>query len=184
MIAIVVVVGSVVAAPRAWEQLSRGWNALLDPVNPSASNQLEPVSPPPETPPEPAPGAAAGGTAAGPVQTGAPGSAGQISGVTASFADGSCSAGQPCTVRVDVRLDPAATVGAVTWTLNVYDRCSGEVRPGADVTMPVEPGRDAVYGLSKVFLPPGPALAVAAVTSAPAVAGSAPLYVPTENATC
>ncbi|RVW10756.1 hypothetical protein EGT67_06330 [Prescottella agglutinans] len=185
VLAIVILAGSAVAAPRALEQLSRGWNALLDPVNSStAQNRIEPVSPPP---PEPAnqTGAAteAGGVAPAPVHTGAPASSGQIAGVTASFADGSCNPGKPCAVRVDVRLDPSA-VGAVTWKLNVYDRCTGEVREGGDVTIPAEPGRDGVYGLSRTTLPDASALGVAAVTSAPAVAASEPLYVPAENAVC
>ncbi|QBJ97476.1 hypothetical protein ERC79_17165 [Rhodococcus sp. ABRD24] len=181
VLAIVVLAGSVMAAPRAWEQLSRGWDAILDPVDTSsAQNRIEPVSPPP---PEPAEPAAAGGTTPAPVDTGAPAAAGQIAGVTASFADGSCSPGRPCAVRVDVRLDPSA-VGAITWKLNVYDRCTGEVHGGGDVTMPAEPGRNGVYGLSRTTLPDGSALAIAAVTSAPAVVASEPLYVPAEQAAC
>jgi len=181
---IILLVGAVAAGPRIWAELNRGWDAITDPVNPSPQNHIDPVSPPPEPTSQPGAATAAGGAEAGPVRTGAPASAGPISGVTASFADGSCTAGQPCDVRVDVHLDSGATVDAVTWKLNVYDRCSGEVHPGADVTLPVEPGRDGVYGLSKTFLPPGSALAVAAVTSAPATAASDPLYVPAEKATC
>ncbi|NKS02674.1 hypothetical protein GS528_17115 [Rhodococcus hoagii] len=181
VLALVVLAGSAVAAPRAWDQLSRGWDALVHPVNTSsAQNRIEPVSPPPPAPEDPA---AAGGVAPAPVDTGAPATAGQIAGVTASFADGSCSPGKPCAVRVDVRLDPSAA-GVVTWKLNVYDRCTGEVREGGDVTIPAEQGRDGVYGLSRTTLPNSPALAVAAITSAPAVAASAPLYVPAENAVC
>lgn len=182
LLAIVALAGAVAAAPRAWDQLHRGWSALVEPVNRSADNHLEPVSPPPEPTGPAAPGA--GGRSPGAVHTGAPASAGQIVSVAASFADGSCSSGQQCAVRVDVRLDPAAPVDAVTWRLDVYDRCSGEVQAGGDVTMPAEPGREGVYGLSKTTLPAGPALAVAAVTSAPAVAASEPLYVPAENAAC
>ncbi|WP_433610615.1 hypothetical protein [Prescottella agglutinans] len=179
----VVVAGSLVAAPRAWEQVSRGWDALLHPVNASsAQNRIEPVSPPPPEPADPA-GTAAGGVTPAPVDTGAPAAAGQIAGVTARFADGSCSPGKPCAVRVDVRLDPSAA-GAVTWKLNVYDRCSGEVHEGGDVTIPAEPDREGVYGLSRTTLPNGSALAVAAVTSAPAVAASEPLYVPADKAAC
>jgi hypothetical protein len=181
VLALVVLAGSAVAAPRAWDQLSRGWDALVHPVNASsAQNRIEPVSPPPPAPEDPA---AAGGVAPAAVDTGAPAASGQITGVTASFADGSCSPGKPCAVRVDVRLDPS-TAGAVTWKLNVYDRCTGEVREGSDVTIPAEPGRDGVYGLSRATLPDSPALAVAAITSVPAVAASEPLYVPAENAVC
>lgn len=181
VLAIVVLAGSAAAAPRAWDQLSRGWDALVHPVNTSsAQNRIEPVSPPPPTPADPA---AEGGVAPALVDTGAPPASGQITGVTASFADGSCSPGKPCAVRVDVRLDPSA-VGAVTWKLNVYDRCTGEVREGGDVTIPAEPGRDGVYGLSRTTLPDASALGIAAVTSVPAVAASPPLYVPAENAVC
>ncbi|MDH6281002.1 hypothetical protein [Prescottella agglutinans] len=181
---IILLVGAVAAGPRMWAELNRGWDAIVDPVNPAPQNHLDPVSPPPEPTSQPGAATGTGGAEAAPVRTGAPASAGPITGVTASFADGSCTAGQPCDVRVDVHLDSGATVDAVTWKLNVYDRCSGEVHTGADVTLPVEPGRDGVYGLSKTFLPPGSALAVAAVTSAPATAASEPLYVPAEKATC
>ncbi|RDI35563.1 hypothetical protein DEU38_10140 [Rhodococcus sp. AG1013] len=181
VLALVVLAGSAAAAPRAWDQLSRGWDALVHPVNTSsAQNRIEPVSPPPPAPADPAAG---GGVAPALVDMGAPPAAGQITRVTASFADGSCSPGKPCAVRVDVGLDPS-TVGAVTWKLNVYDRCTGEVREGGDVTIPAEPGRDGVYGLSRTTLPDASALGIAAVTSAPAVAASEPLYVPAENAVC
>ncbi|RVW02987.1 hypothetical protein [Rhodococcus xishaensis] len=183
LVAIAVLVTATVTGPRAWTELKKGWDTVVNPVDLSEESTLRPVSPPPVVPADPAM-AAPGVVEPAVVQTGAPASAGQITSVTASFADGSCSAGQPCAVRVDVGLDPSATVDTVTWKLNVYDRCSGEVHAGGDVTMRVEPGRDEVYGLSKTFLPPGFALAVAAVTSAPAVAASEPLYVPAEKATC
>ncbi len=183
--AIILLVGAVAAGPLMWGELSRGWGAIVHPVNPSSENQLQPVSPPPAEPADqPVVATEAGGVEAAPVHTGAPAAAGKITGVTASFADGSCSAGQPCDVRVDVHLDPGATVDSVTWKLNVYDRCSGEVHTGADVTLPVEQGRDGVYGLSKAFLPQSHALALAAVTSDPATAASEPLYVPAEKVTC
>ncbi|WP_072687564.1 hypothetical protein [Rhodococcus marinonascens] len=185
LLAIVVVVGAVATGPRVWTELNNGWNTVVNPVTLSDEDTLRPVSPPPAVPADPSVAATdAGGVEPAAVQTGAPASAGQITGVTASFADGSCSAGQTCAVRVDVRLDPAATVDTVTWKLNVYDRCTGEVQSGGDVTMRAEPGRDEVYGLSKTFVPPGYALAVAAVTSSPAVTASEPLYVPAEEATC
>ncbi|WP_051637625.1 hypothetical protein [Rhodococcus sp. UNC363MFTsu5.1] len=186
LISILLFVGVVWAAPGAWSELRRGWDALLYPVNPSEQNQISPVSPPP-----PAPEAAqansptAQGTAeAGQVHTGLPGSAGPITLVTATFANGECATGQPCTMRVDVHVDPAANVGAVTWHVVVYDRCTGAVHPGNDVTTPVPPGGQQVYGIAKVVLPPAPALAVAALTSAPAAAASEPAFVPAENAKC
>ncbi|WP_235870963.1 hypothetical protein [Rhodococcus spongiicola] len=182
-VAIVVVLTAAVTGPRAWTEVKKGWDTVVNPVDLADQNTLRPVSPPPVVPADPAM-AAPGAVEPAAVQTGAPPNAGQITSVTSSFADGSCSPGQSCAVRVDVRLDPAVPVDTVTWKLNVYDRCSGEVHAGGDVTMRVEPGRDEVYGLSKTFLPPGFALGVAAITSAPAVAASEPLYVPAEKVTC
>ncbi|MFI6429879.1 hypothetical protein [Rhodococcus oryzae] len=186
LMTILLLAGAVWAAPGAWSELRRGWDTVLHPVNPSEQNHISPVSPPP-----PAPDAdqenspTAQGTAeAGPVRTGLPGHAGPITRVTATFANGECSTGQPCTMRVDVHVDPAANVASVTWHVSVYDRCSGAVHPGNDVTMPVPPGGQQVYGITSVVLPRAPALAVAGLTSAPAAAASEPAFVPAENATC
>ncbi len=178
LIALLVLGTAVVAVPRVWGELGRGWNAVLSPDTPTAGNEIEPVSPPPEPPPE------LRGVPPAPVPSDAPASADPITAVTATFADGRCSAGRPCVVRVDAHFDPDAAVPAVTWKLVVHDRCSGEVRTGGDVTVPAEPGREQVYGLDKVDLPPGRALAVVAETSAPTVAASSPLLVPAENAAC
>ncbi|MDT2010137.1 hypothetical protein FXW78_53175 [Rhodococcus opacus] len=185
LITILVLVGAVWTAPRLWSELRRGWDAVLNPVNSSEQNQIRPVSPPPEPSAaraEPAPDS--GATVPGPVDVGAPASAGPITLVTATLADGRCASGQACEIRVDVHLDPAASVGAVTWRVNVYDRCSGEVRPNNEVLLPVHPGSQQVYGIVRTDLPPGTALAVAAITSAPATAASEPLLVPAENARC
>ncbi|MBP1160032.1 hypothetical protein [Rhodococcus sp. PvR099] len=186
LITILLLVGAVWAAPGAWSELRRGWDTVLHPVNPSEQNHISPVSPPPPAPEadqETSP-TAQGTAEAGPVRTGLPGSAGPITRVTATFANGECSTGQPCTMRVDVHVDPAANVEAVTWHVSVYDRCSGAVHPGNDVTMPVPPGGQQVYGIASVVLPHAPALAVAGLTSAPAAAASEPAFVPAENATC
>lgn len=186
VIAILILIGALWTGPLAWSELSRGWDALLHPVNPSEQNHISPVSPPPPPPvanQENSP-TVQGTTGPGPVHTGLPGRAGPITRVTATFANGECATGQPCTMRVDVHVDPAANVGAVTWHVSVYDRCSGAVHPGNDVTMPVPPGGQQVYGITSVVLPPAPALAVAALTSAPAAAASEPAFVPAENATC
>ncbi|MFG1784295.1 hypothetical protein ACGFIU_17800 [Rhodococcus oryzae] len=186
LISILLLVGVVWAAPGAWSELSRGWDALLHPVNLSEQNHISPVSPPPPAPEaDQATSPTAQGTAEpGPVDTGLPGRAGPITLVTATFANGECATGQPCTIRVDVHVDPAANLGAVTWHSSVYDRCSGAVLPGNDVTMPVPPGGQQVYGITRVVLPPAPALAVAALTSAPANAASEPVFVPAANAQC
>lgn len=180
LIAILLLIGMVWAAPKAWSELSRGWHTLLDPVDTSMPNQISPVSPPPPVP-EAAPPP---GTEPGPVHTALPGVAGPITRVAATFANGACEAGQPCTMRVDVGVDPAANVAAVTWNLTVYDRCTGVAVPGGAITVPVPPGGREAYGIGSVVLPPGTALAVAAITTAPAAAASQPVYVPAENATC
>ncbi|MFZ2176578.1 MAG: hypothetical protein WAW17_21565 [Rhodococcus sp. (in: high G+C Gram-positive bacteria)] len=186
LITVLVLIGALWSAPRAWTELRRGWDAVLNPVNPSGQNQISPVSPPP---PEPAvvqdESATAGGTTAPKsVHVGVPGSAGPISQVTATLADGGCMPGQECTIRVDVHFDSAASVDTATWKLNVYDRCSGDVRTSTETSLPIPPGRHQVYGISRAALPDGTALAVAAVTSAPAVVASEPLLLPADNASC
>ncbi|MGW4333955.1 hypothetical protein ACWEK5_14155 [Rhodococcus koreensis] len=185
LVAILILVAAVWMAPRAWSDMRRGWDAVLNPVNPEEQNQIRPVSPPPEPPAEqPTPATTDAGRVPPPVDVGAPGSAGPITLVTATRASGECGPGQACEIRVDVHLDPAATVDAVTWRVNVYDRCSGEVRAGGDVSERVQPGSQQVYGIVRTDLPPGAALAVAAITSAPATAASEPLLMPAENARC
>lgn len=183
LIALLLLIGMVWAAPKAWSELNRGWHTLLDPVDSSMPDEISPVSPPPPAPEAPPP-AAGPGTAPGPVDTALPSAAGPITRVAANFANGACEPGRPCTMRVDVGVDPAANLGAVTWNLTVYDRCTGVVQPGSDVTVPVPPGAPTAYGIGNVALPPGSALAVAAVTTGPAAAASEPVYVPAENATC
>ncbi|MEE2060665.1 hypothetical protein [Rhodococcus artemisiae] len=173
LLAVLLIVGMVWAAPTAWSELNRAWRTLLDPVESSMDDRISPVSPPAE--PE---------TGPGPVDTALPGAAGPITQVAATFASGPCEAGRSCTVRVDVRLDPAVSVGAVTWNPTVYDRCTGATLPGGDVTIPVPPGAQEAYGIGSVDLPPSSALAVAAVTTVPAATASEPMYVPSENATC
>ncbi|BAH48627.1 hypothetical protein ROP_03800 [Rhodococcus opacus B4] len=186
VVAILILFAAVVAAPRAWSELRRGWDAVLNPVNAEEQNQIRPVSPPPPEPPVglPTPAMSDAGRVPPPVDVGAPGSAGPITLVTATRANGECGPGQACAIRVDVHLDPAATVDAVTWRVNVYDRCSGEVRAGGDVSERVQPGSQQVYGVVRTDLPAGAALAVAAITSAPATAASEPLLMPAENARC
>ncbi|MFD1811562.1 hypothetical protein [Rhodococcus gannanensis] len=177
ILSVLVVVAAVVGAPRLWTEMTRGWDAVLRPADPTEENRISPVSPPPEPPPP-------GSVAPGPVNTGLPGSAGAVTGVALSFANGSCAPGGPCTMRIDVDLDPAANVPAVTWNLTVFDRCTGAVLPGADVTVPVPPGAREAYGLAGAVLPPSGAVGLAAVTTAPAAAASAPVLVPAENAVC
>lgn len=170
---VAILIGALWFAPNVWSELRRGWAAVLDPVDTSELNQIRPVSPPPPLPPEPVP-----------VDTGAPAKAGPITEVTATLAEGACAAAKPCDVRVDVHLESTAHVDAVSWNLRVYDLCSGQVDTSAQVTMAPQPGRQQVYGISRATLPPGSAFALAAVTAAPAVAASEPVFVPAENAPC
>ncbi|MEU5843031.1 hypothetical protein [Rhodococcus sp. NPDC047139] len=182
LLAVLALVGSVWAAPTAWSELKRGWSALLDPVETPMSDQISPVSPPPPEPEVAPPPAEPGAVEPGPVDTGLPGAAGPITRVAATFANGACEAGRSCTIRVDIGVDPAANVGAVTWNLTVYDRCTGDVRPGGEVTVPT--GGQEAYGIGRVDLPADSAFGIAATTSVPAAAASEPVYVPVENATC
>lgn len=184
LLALLVLAGMVWVAPKAWSELRQGWNTLLDPGESSMDDQISPVSPPPPAPDAASPPAEPGSTEPGPVPIDLPGQAGPITRMVASFANGACEPGRSCNLRVDVGVDPAANVGAVTWNLTVYDRCTGAVGPGGEVTVPVPPGAQEAYGVGRVDLPPGSALAVAVVSTAPAAAASEPLYVPAENGTC
>jgi hypothetical protein len=90
---------------------------------------------------------------------------------------GHCAPGTPCTVRLQVRLIPAAEPQVVTWSYQVVDRCTGQVgvAPGGTVTVPPQGDRAAEVGI--VALPPLDGVAVLAVTNAPAAAASAPVLV-------
>ncbi|MGY1745825.1 hypothetical protein [Blastococcus sp. SYSU D00695] len=86
-----------------------------------------------------------------------------------------CSPGAPCTLRLLVRLVPDAEPQTVTWSYRVVDRCTGaaSTAPGGSVTVPSQAGRAVAVGT--VDLPPAAAVAVFAVTEAPAAAASAPV---------
>ncbi|TKJ31387.1 hypothetical protein [Blastococcus sp. CCUG 61487] len=86
-----------------------------------------------------------------------------------------CTPGALCSVRVLVRVVPAAAPQEVTWSYRVVDACTGEAAtaPGGSVTVPPHADSGTVVGL--VQLPAVAAAAVFAVTDAPAVAASAPV---------
>jgi hypothetical protein len=88
-----------------------------------------------------------------------------------------CAPGAPCTVRLAVRLIPAAEPQVVTWSYQVVDRCTGAtgLAPGGTVTVPPQADRAAAVG--SVALPPLEGVAVFAVTGAPAAAASPPVVV-------
>ncbi|MFD4467546.1 hypothetical protein ACFWPA_04550 [Rhodococcus sp. NPDC058505] len=178
VIAVLLLAGAAWKAPAALTQLRLGWDTLLASEEQPEQDRIRPVSPP--AAPDPAPGA----VPAPPVDTGLPGSAGPVTEVTATLANGNCVAGQACVLRVDVHVDARANVDAVTWKLVAYDRCTGAAAPGPEITMPVPAGAQEVYGIGSVAVPAGTATGVAAVTGSPAAAASDPVYVPADNATC
>lgn len=175
------------AVPEAWSELRRGWEAVFTTEEPS--QQLPPVSPPKQR--------GDGGTtgksaeAAQPVTDRpeavprlGPEKAGPINGVTIERAEGACTRAAICPLRVDVMLDPTASPRDVSWSLRVVDRCTGEISTRQGVSMTARSGWQQVYGISRPTLPGSPALAIVAVTEAPATAASAPLYVTADRATC
>jgi hypothetical protein len=88
-----------------------------------------------------------------------------------------CAPGAACTVRLQVRLVPAAAPQVVTWSYQVVDRCTGTsvIAPGGTVTVPPQADRAAAVGV--VALPPSDGVAVVAVTAVPAAAASVPVIV-------
>jgi len=111
-----------------------------------------------------------------PVVPPAPAAAGSVRGVDVRPLAG-CTPGAPCTVRVLVRVAPAAGPQVVTWSYRIVDRCTGAVvsAPGGTSSVPAGQERVAVVGV--VPLPAASAVGVVAVTEVPAVAASAPVLV-------
>jgi hypothetical protein len=109
-----------------------------------------------------------------PIPPAAPAAAGAVAGVDLRPLE-TCNPGEPCTVRVLIRLVPAPDVQTVTWSYLLVDRCTGatETAPGGMVTVPPEVGQAAAVGT--IALPPHPAVAVLVVTDRPAVAAGPPL---------
>ncbi|MFD4291941.1 hypothetical protein ACFWQG_01825 [Rhodococcus sp. NPDC058532] len=141
VLAVLLLASAAWKAPAALTQLRLGWDTLLASEEQPEQDRIRPVSPP--AAPDPAPGA----VPAPPVDTGLPGSAGPVTEVTATLANGNCVAGQACVLRVDVHVDARANVDAVTWKLVAYDRCTGAAAPGPEITMPVPAGAQEVYGI-------------------------------------
>ena len=92
---------------------------------------------------------------------------------------GRCAPGAPCTMRLLVRLVPAAEPQVVTWSYRIVDRCTAatatDTAPGGSVTVPA--GGERAAALGTVTLPAGDAVAVVAVTDLPAAAASPPAFV-------
>jgi len=111
-----------------------------------------------------------------PIPAPAPASAGSVTAVDLRPL-APCAPGATCSLRVLVRLVPAADPQVVTWSYRVVDRCTGasETVPGGSVTAPAQEDRVAVVG--SLPLPALQAVAVLAVTELPAVAASPPVSV-------
>ncbi|AYY13355.1 hypothetical protein EF847_12285 [Actinobacteria bacterium YIM 96077] len=188
-VAAAVVVAGWWGAPRVWAELEDGWDELFGASNPPPT-EIDPVSPPPES--EDDDGEAGEGdgdttddeSALADVEPPAPESAGAINEVSLEAADGTCEADQPCPVRVEVDLEPAASSRQVTWSFDVVDRCGEDVATQPGVTVTAQAGWTSVWGDSQVDVPSGTALAIMAVTESPANASSSPLLIPEDDGTC
>ncbi|WP_091942533.1 hypothetical protein [Trujillonella endophytica] len=86
-----------------------------------------------------------------------------------------CAPEAPCTLRLLVRVVPGGEPQTVTWTYHVVDRCTGAVTSAPGGTVSVPPQADRVAAIGVVQLPAARAVAVSAVTGAPAVAASPPV---------
>jgi hypothetical protein len=106
----------------------------------------------------------------------APASAGPVTGVDLR-ALGPCSPGSPCSVRLLVRLVPAAGQQVVTWTYRVVDRCTGASAMAAGGSVALPAGGQRAEVIASVPLPVAPGVALVAVTQEPATAASPPVVV-------
>jgi len=113
-----------------------------------------------------------------PIVPPAPAAAGSVTAVDLRLL-APCAPGAPCTMRLLVRLVPAADPQVVTWSYRIVDRCTGatvtDTAPGGSVTVPA--GGERAAALGTVTLPAAHAVAVVAVTDAPAAAASPPAIV-------
>jgi hypothetical protein len=144
------------------DRLSNDVRLLLDTVKPP-SQAATPTGPP--------------GIAPGPVPVPAPGAAGAVNGVDLRALQ-PCSAGTTCSVRVLMHLQAQPQPVTVRWAFQLADRCTGaqSTVPGGAVS--VASRQTDVSVVAAVPLPVTRALAVIAVTGAPASAASPPLLVP------
>jgi hypothetical protein len=102
----------------------------------------------------------------------APAAAGDVAAVRLRILDPPCAPAGACTVLVAADRRTGASGTPVPWTVVAVDRCRGSVVPlGTGVT----PAASGSYGVATVLVPSGRALALLAVTTAPARAASAAL---------
>ena len=88
-----------------------------------------------------------------------------------------CTPGAPCTVRVLLRLLPAAGPQTVSWSFQLVDRCTGatDTAAGGSVTVPARVQQ--VAAVDTVLLPAYRAVALVAVTDLPAAAAAPPVLI-------
>jgi hypothetical protein len=112
-----------------------------------------------------------------------PSTAGAVTKVDAR-AVGACVPGKACTLRVVVQVERQQRALPVRWAVVAVDRCTARrsTLPGGTLTVPA--GSTTAGALRTVTLPRGTALAVGAMTTAPARAASKPLPAPARPATC
>jgi hypothetical protein len=113
-----------------------------------------------------------------PVIPPAPPAAGAVTGVDVRPL-AACMPGAPCTVRVLLRLVPAADQRTASWRFELTNRCTGatDSASGGSVTVPAGAQQAAV--VDTVLLPAYRGVAVSAVTEQPAVAAAPPVLLGT-----
>jgi hypothetical protein len=163
LLVVAAIAGAAAVAGR--QALSRGHAAAARP-RPAPSGRTATPTATPAPSPSPSP------SGARPLPALAPAVAGSITAVELQPLQGSCQPTQVCPVQVIVRLQPQPSAEDVRWSFRVFDRCTGATStlPGAGVTALA--GWPYVYGTSWPRLPEGRAVALVAVTEAPAAAAS------------
>jgi hypothetical protein len=102
----------------------------------------------------------------------APAATGDVAAVRLRLLDPPCAPHGACTVLVAADRRAGAAAAPVSWTVVAVDRCRGSVVPVGTGVTPAAPGS---YGVATVLVPSGRALALLAVTTAPARAASTAL---------
>lgn len=105
-----------------------------------------------------------------PIPVIAPPAAGDVGTVRLRVVDPPCRPGAACTVLVGVDRHPGTVAAPSPWTLLAADRCRAELVSLASGTAPATAGS---WAATTVVVPPGPALALLAVTPEPSRAASA-----------
>jgi hypothetical protein len=109
--------------------------------------------------------------------------AGPITAVELQPLQGTCQPTQVCPVQVIVRLRPQPSAQEIRWSFRVFDRCTGATSTLPGVSVTALAGWPYVYGTSWPRLPEGHAIALLAVTDAPASAAS-PAVLAAEGGPC